>query len=425
MKRILIFLILTGVCAAGQKPLMKDFMGLCVHTVQFKPELYKPICSHVRDYHGLNWDLGDRSDHWPTFPLAHNKVSWQSLYETWTRAGYEIDASIMLGSFPYDKWIDPARDAETYGFAFARFFGPSGRNWVTAVEVGNEPGGFEDAQYRTIFENMARGLRAGDAKMKVVTCAAVAGKSHKYAKSLECVKGLEELYDVINVHSYAQAEGWPTWRRSYPEDPSIAYLKDIRDAIDWRNENAPGKEVWITEFGWDCTTQPNAKEGTFKDWQGNTDAEQARYLVRSWLVFSAMDMDRAYMYWFNDDDKPQVHAAAGLTRNYQPKQSFWAVAHLQKTLGDYRFDAVIQQDEKAYVYRYVNGADAKKQMLVAWSPVAGEAKESITIPIGSANVITAEQMPTAEGPAPKVDVSKSGQDLTIIATERPVYIMIE
>ena len=278
-----------GVCLGAEttktRPLMKDFMGICVHTVQFKPELYRPICQHVRDYHGLNWDLGDETNHWPTFPMARNKVDWQSMYGKWVKAGYEIDACIMFGNLPFDKWVDPARDAETYGFSFARFFGPSGRNLVTAMEIGNEPGGLKDEHYRILFENMAKGVRAGDPKMKTVTCATIAGKSDKYAKSLECVKGLEDLYDVINVHSYAQVKGWPTWERSYPEDPSIAYLKDIQDAIDWRDKHAPGKEVWITEFGWDCTTQPNHKEGTFKDWIGNTDAEQARYLVRSWLIF--------------------------------------------------------------------------------------------------------------------------------------------
>jgi hypothetical protein len=63
------------------------------------------------------------------------------------------------------------------------------------------------------------------------------------------VKGLDPLYDVINLHSYAQVEGWPTWRRSYPEDPAIPYLKDIRDVIAWRDANARGKQVWLTEFG--------------------------------------------------------------------------------------------------------------------------------------------------------------------------------
>ena len=44
---------------AGQKPAMRDFIGLNVHTVLFKPILYRPVTSLVRDYHGIDWDLGN------------------------------------------------------------------------------------------------------------------------------------------------------------------------------------------------------------------------------------------------------------------------------------------------------------------------------------------------------------------------------
>ena len=37
---------------------------------------------------------------------------------------------------------------------------------------------------------------------------------------------------------------------------------------------------------------------------------------------------RAYLYWFNDADQASLHASSGLTRNYGPKPSFDAVAHL-------------------------------------------------------------------------------------------------
>jgi len=60
--------------SAKQKPLFRDFMGLCVHTVMFKPDLYKPICRLVRDYHGFEWDVGDDSSYAPKFPLARNGV---------------------------------------------------------------------------------------------------------------------------------------------------------------------------------------------------------------------------------------------------------------------------------------------------------------------------------------------------------------
>lgn len=49
------------------KPLFRDFMGLNGHTVLFRPELYKPICRLVRDYHSLEWDVGMDTHYAPRF----------------------------------------------------------------------------------------------------------------------------------------------------------------------------------------------------------------------------------------------------------------------------------------------------------------------------------------------------------------------
>jgi hypothetical protein len=40
--------------------------------------------------------------------------------------------------------------------------------------------------------------------------------------------------------------------------------------------------------------------------------------VRAFLVFAAMDVNRAYLYFFNDADEPSFHASSGITRNFQP-----------------------------------------------------------------------------------------------------------
>ena len=117
----------------------------------------------------------------------------------------------------------------------------------------------------------------------------------------------------------------------FPEDPALPrYLKDIGDLCAWRDQHMPGKPVWITEFGYDSTTKPQEKSGTFAKWEGVTDEQQAQWLVRSLLVFSSMPVERAYIYFFNDEDKPSVHASSGLTRNFKPKPSFHAVSHCGK-----------------------------------------------------------------------------------------------
>ncbi|HEX3132109.1 MAG TPA: cellulase family glycosylhydrolase [Planctomycetota bacterium] len=319
-----------GASAAEQpKPLMKDFIGINGHTVQFKPDLYHPVCTVVRDYHPVEWDLGKDTDVPTTFPLARNRVDWSQVYGSWKKAGYFVDVSLMFESIKQKDWKDVPRDAKAYGLAFAKAFGPSSTKLVDSAEVGNEPGKWNDADYRTMFEAMASGLRAGDPKLTIVTCAADADKSGDYMKAMSCVQNLENLYDVINVHSYAQTENWPTWRRSFPEDPKLLdYTTRIEKLIAWRDANAKGKPVWITEFGYDASTKPAPKTGDFKGWVDVTDDQQGQWLVRSFLVFARLSVDKAYIYFFNDNDDPAFHGSSGVTRNWQPKPSYHAVAHL-------------------------------------------------------------------------------------------------
>src|SRR4051794_13082046 len=70
---------------AKPKPLLRDFIGLNVHTVQFKPELYQPITKRLRDYHPYEWDVGNETDYYPRFPFARNQVDWEGLYGAWKK----------------------------------------------------------------------------------------------------------------------------------------------------------------------------------------------------------------------------------------------------------------------------------------------------------------------------------------------------
>jgi serine/threonine-protein kinase ATR len=413
--------------SSKQKPLLRDFIGINVHTVSFKPDLYKPVCRLVRDYHNFDWDVSPDTNSPTKFPMSANGIDWEKLYGSWRQLGYNIDVCVQFGDKSQDKWKDMAHDAYTYGLAFAKFFGPSGPNKLaTSAEIGNEPGNYPDASYRTLFENMAKGMREGDPKLKIVTCNAVLGKSEQYAKSISALSGLESLYDVFNIHTYAFAEMYPTWRRSFPEDSTIEYLKPVTETIAWRNEHAPGKQIWITEFGWDASTKPPPPTGDFSKWMSSTDTQQAQYLVRSYLVFSAMDVDRAYMYYFNDDDEPQLHGSSGLTRKYVPKPSFYAVAHLYGSLGNYRFSRVIASTPgKLRVYEYKNGTDPRQRVWVAWLPTGSGQEFDAVLPSPNGTVTRAERMPLHAGAAESVAwQAQQNGEIKLQVTESPAYLWI-
>ncbi len=407
------------------RPLMRDFIGINGHTVQFKPKLYQPVASLVRDYHPVEWDLGKDTDFVTPFPSARNGVDWRQVYGGWQREGWRTDVSLMIETLPRAQWKDLAADSRAYAERFARALGPSSTNaLVESAEIGNEPGKYNDTDYRTIFEAMARGLRAGDPKLKVVTGNLTTGKSHDYAKSVTCISGLEDLYDVLNVHSYAQLDNWPTWHRSFPEDTRLKeYLPDIRHMCEWRDAHAPGKEVWLTEFGYDSSTQKPKPTGDFKDWVGVTDEQQAQWIVRSWLVFATMPIQRAYLYFFNDDDTPQLHGSAGLTRKFQPKPSFHAVAHLQRTLGDFRFARVVlDRAGEALVHEYTHATDPKRRIWVAWSPTGSGRTASLELPTPPGRIERAERMPLRADEDPVVTLAAGTS--TVPLTESPLYLFL-
>jgi len=406
------------------RPLMRDFISLNGHFA-FKPDLYRPTCQLVRNYHPTIWDLGDDTSLPATFPLARNKVDWSVTYGAWKKAGFGIDASLQIDSIPAAKWKNLDADAQAYGEAFAKYFGPSSSDLVQSAEIGNEPANWDNANYARIFKAMATGLRAGDPKLKIVTAAASAEeKPDQYSKGVAVLDGMTALYDVLNVHTYSFLEGWPTWRRVWPEHANIPYLKVVQDMTTWRDTHAPGKEIWVTEFGYDAGTGKKGS-GDFARWVGCSETEQAQWIVRSYLMFSSMDVRRAYLYFFNDEDEAQLHGASGITRHFVPKPAFYAMAHLYQTLGDYRFSRIVKQDkDDLFIFEYVNPDKPREPMWVAWSPTGTqrEVVRDVKLP-GVVN--RAEYMPLKGGDAELASITNDSNGMAQLPiSESPLYIWL-
>jgi hypothetical protein len=449
---LLSFAAFTAAADSTPKPLLRDFLGVNGHFT-FKPELYRQTCRLARNYHSLNWDVKAIGD--PiTLPRCVNGVEWtRDVYGRWAAAGIETDICIMLNGFGPEladyrhQWADHERWAFAYGKAIAAAFGPSGAKLATSFEIGNEPGtGFDADTYRLVFKAMAEGIRAGDAKALILTAAAKPDAHDAYAIDLSrhfAERELLPLYDAINVHTYAVIPRKdPTecpWTRGYPESPEVDYLQGVDATIAWRDRNAPGKRVWVTEFGYDaCTPEAMTRRKDWSaklDWQGVPDLQQAQYLVRSAMLFAERDVDRAYIYFFDDDDSPSVHGCSGLTRGFKPKPAFWAVKQLSDTLGAYRFSRVVaKRAGELCVDEFVGGDDPAQVAWVVWSPsgmrtdrkaafVPREAE--VTLDHLPGRVERALAMAVADG-APAAVHWTPARDGAIRATigESPIYLLM-
>ena len=434
IKNSILILTLCVLCTymyAAERPLLKELMGLNGHTFQIDPAVYEPVADNLRDFHPMDWDVDGKPGQGTIFPVSRKhmhkgkQINWAELYGAWKKHGNTVNVSLMTSyTKKQGNWGDMEKEAYAYAKAFAAAFGPSSKTPVVdSVEIGNEPVPYSTEEYMQLFKAMAKGVRDGDPKMKIVTCTSSAEEPDQYEKPLQAFKDHADLFDVINLHSYGFVEGYPTWERSYPEDPNVRYLTMMESAIAYRNKYHPDKPIWLTEFGYDSCSQGALKKKRKKHmekWLPCSETEQGQWIVRSFLVFSAMDLDRAYLYFFDDRDTPSFHSASGITRNGKPKPSFYAMAHLRKTLGEYRFHRAVQKTVgDAYVYEYKSNAG--ELIWVAWSPTKGKENRSFSLKDLPGSIASIERMPLAAGPAENV-AFKAGKSVDIPLGESPLFI---
>jgi len=403
------------------RPTMDEFMGINVHTVQFRPALYQPVARHLRNYHPVEWDLGNDVGTRSTFPLTHNGVNWDDLYGKWRAAGFRTSAAVMFETLSPAQWEGRTKEAEAYGAAFGAY--TADRKSVDAAEIGNEPGEFTDAAYTAQFVAMARGIRRAAPQLPIATCAVRVGASGRYHKSVDCVKDHLDLVDILTLHTYSEAEPWPTFRRSYPEDPKAPFLQPVRDLITWRDRYAKGKPIWVTEFGWDASSKTPDPKGEWAKWVGNSETEQAQWLVRAWLEFARLDVARAYQFWFNDNDEAQMHGSSGLTRAYVPKPSFHAVSHLRRALGSYRFARdVVRQEGQLFVTEFVRDKAPQDRCWMVWRPTRDDRPSPGVIPGWRGTVSRAERLALSAAPPPAEPVRAIDGQLRVTASGTPLFV---
>ena len=410
----------------GARPLLRDFVGLNethLHGAE-RAKSYRPIGRLLRDYHSARSDLGDDSKYTRSMPQGRDGRDWAQLYRDLEAAGWRTIVSLMFERLEPKAWQDLPRDTAAYARRFVKAHAlGKGRAGFEAVEIGNEPGEFTDEEYRTVLGAMGAAFHEAAPGLKVATAAVTTGPSHQFYKSVDCLEGVADCYDVLTLHTYAEIEGWPTWERSYPEDPRQQnYLADIRRLAAWRDEHARGKEIWITEFGYDAIELPADPTGKWKHWRGLTDLQQAQWTVRSWLVFATLPVTRAYYFFFNDFGEPKMHHASGMTRRGERRPVFFATAHLQATLGDFRLARIVREEPgRAIVLEFTHERDAGRRVWVAWSPTGDERATGFTLPMLPGRVERAERMPLGEVtvPAPLPDAARQ-----VTLTESPLYLFL-
>ena len=324
----------------------------------------------------------------------------------------------------------------------------SGLGYIKYVESWNEPDKWWKGRkgHFTPFELAAmcsagydghegslgsgHGAKVADPNIKFVM-GGLANLSLEYIKAMKLWSDFNRTTgfpsDVINVHHYSNTTGGPNAvlkKALSPEDDSLKYK--LKELVEYRNQYLPGKEVWISEFGYD--TNPNSPQGVKAIGSNDIFEVQAQWLVRSYLEIAAAGVDKAHMYFFADVNAqhPGKFNSCGLVsekdNNYVPKTSWYYIYALKKILTGYQFDSEIPSgNPDVNIYKFTNPATATS-IYAAWCNTSVDKKlDKFSFQIDCSEASLLELAPKSTIPSEKPIIIQ-GQKVTTRICELPVFI---
>ena len=251
----------------------------------------------------------------------------------------------------------------------------------------------------------------------------------------------EVAIDAFNVHQYMSkaitvAGDKIRYVGMSPEEADI--VGTLSQLVSIRNKHYPEKEVWITEFGWD-TNQSYATVNSAHAYGDYTGRQvQAMWLTRTYLLLSAIGVDKATMYMCEDtgvenEAVGKFGSSGVIAYEYDEngnkvevkKDSYYYLYTLKNTLGGYSFSRQIEAyEENVMVYEYVNAQG--KTAYAVWCPTSdGTTIESYCIRVGQGNATLVEAMyGNTQGKQTELEVDELGY-VTINVSENPVYIVVD
>ncbi len=245
--------------------------------------------------------------------------------------------------------------------------------------------------------------------------------------------------DVINVHDYCfgpdefgNANPRPALS---PEQCGLgAQLKRLAA---YRDQFLPGKEVWLTEFGYDTADHSRLRAPAI----GSASAEvvQGQWLVRSFLALLESGIDRAFLYVSRDDctgdlakcpNRNVQFSTAGILSekgSEAPKAAWYFLATFRARLARFAYaGSASQATDPVSVARFYDPA-TNQGAYVAWSPTSdGTTVAGFHLAVASAAtptaVITLESASATGHSVPPVSAAGS---VTLDVSETPLIVLVD
>nr|NQU91358.1 hypothetical protein [Bacteroidota bacterium] len=448
------------------------------------------VAGWVREYHDWRWCEGNNSTTYPGYPNNENTfniMGWNFdyYYENFHNSGITACPAIQenvpwLTGYNYSKLSDkPVSEGENptnpesyaahadHLFQYAARYGAiqahdtllklspeqlrvSGFNYLNYYENWNEQDKwwegrdafFHPYEYAAMASadrdghlgtmDNTLGIKNADPAAKLV----MSGLALPDLNYVRAMKLWGDYYrngdfpcDVINIHHYCndgttQSNGQVGIS---PEDDDLLGLAS--KFVDYRNRYLPGKEVWITEFGYD--THPQSVQRAPQIGTSSQEEVQGQWLVRSYLALASAGIDRAAMYMIRDGDNISANkfSTSGVltSRNlgYQPKPSWYYISTMKNRLKGMQYKGDIESgNPTVWIYKFEHEQDNVSAYAV-WCPTSNDTwvlDFELTLPSGENNARLVE-LTDGNMFGEEIPLAINNNAVVFNVSEKPVFLI--
>ncbi|HEY4104718.1 MAG TPA: hypothetical protein VGM44_12545 [Polyangiaceae bacterium] len=282
------------------------------------------------------------------------------------------------------------------------------------------------------------GVKAADPSAKLVLAGLAGAGTKDYASNVEAyLDGMRAWAtahragsfpaDVINIHDYCfgpdpfgTANPKPGLS---PEDCKLQAL--MASIVSYRDQNLAGKELWLTEFGYDTNAESRLRAPAI----GGNSAEvvQGQWLVRSFIALMAAGLDRAFVFVSRDDctgddtkcpnNAVQFSTSGVMTEkgSETPKTAFYFLAAFRARLGAMRYQGSADSGSANVSIAKFYDSTADQGAFVVWAPTStAQVVKGYALAV-SASLATATLVTLA-------DQTQTGNETPLTATQGSVML---
>ncbi|WP_346239097.1 hypothetical protein ABDK00_010195 [Niabella insulamsoli] len=236
--------------------------------------------------------------------------------------------------------------------------------------------------------------------------------------------------DALNFHIYAFKDG-ASWQGGGPavSPEASGFREKMTEIVKYRNENLPGKEVWVSEFGWD--TNPESVLAPPKIGAMDIYEIQAIWLIRAYLELAAAGVDRAQMYMSRDvnpNDKTWFATCGimGPKGDFTPKKSWYYIYTMKNILKNMRYAGELKDtNPNIRIYKF-SEKGSSKSVYAIWAKTSEDLKiTNHPIQLGAkATAVSLTTPVNGKITGEEKTLSSSEGRIVIDVSEKPVFVLV-